>query len=67
MIGLSGGGWTTTVAAAIDPRVGLSIPVAGSLPFDMRFQHPVSCHDIAGIWALHSSQDSSDMISLPTG
>jgi dienelactone hydrolase len=33
MVGLSGGGWTTTVAAAIDPRIDLSIPVAGSLPF----------------------------------
>ena len=35
MIGLSGGGWTTTVYAAIDPRVVLSFPVAGSLPFDL--------------------------------
>eukprot|EP00746_Dinoflagellata_sp_MGD_P036639 gnl/MRDRNA2_/MRDRNA2_187964_c0_seq1.p1 gnl/MRDRNA2_/MRDRNA2_187964_c0~~gnl/MRDRNA2_/MRDRNA2_187964_c0_seq1.p1 ORF type:complete len:451 (+),score=71.16 gnl/MRDRNA2_/MRDRNA2_187964_c0_seq1:52-1353(+) len=33
MLGLSGGAWTTTVAAAADPRIGLSIPVAGSLPF----------------------------------
>jgi hypothetical protein len=32
MIGLSGGGWTTTVCAAIDPRISLSVPVAGSLP-----------------------------------
>ena len=29
MIGLSGGGWTTAVEAAIDPRIKLSIPVAG--------------------------------------
>jgi hypothetical protein len=36
LVGLSGGGWTTTVAAAIDKRINLSIPVAGSLPFDMR-------------------------------
>jgi len=34
MTGLSGGGFTTTVAAAIDPRIGLSIPVAGSIPCD---------------------------------
>ena len=27
MIGLSGGGWTTRMAAAIDPRIKLSIPV----------------------------------------
>jgi hypothetical protein len=36
MGGLSGGGWTTTVAAAIDPRIGLSFPVAGSVPCDFR-------------------------------
>lgn len=36
MIGLSGGGWTTTVYAAIDPRIIRSYPVAGSLPFYMR-------------------------------
>ena len=32
MVGLSGGGWTTTVAAAVDPRIKLSVPVAGSFP-----------------------------------
>ena len=32
MLGLSGGGWTTTVAAAALPDIALSIPVAGSLP-----------------------------------
>lgn len=32
MAGLSGGGWTTTVAAALDPRISLSMPVAGSVP-----------------------------------
>lgn len=37
MTGLSGGGWTTTLLAAIDPRIALSAPVAGSLPCD--FQH----------------------------
>jgi pimeloyl-ACP methyl ester carboxylesterase len=33
MVGLSGGGWTTMVYAALDPRVRRSYPVAGSLPF----------------------------------
>ena len=37
MIGLSGGGWTTVVYAAIDPRIKLSFPVAGSLPLYLRF------------------------------
>jgi len=32
MVGLSGGGWTTTVMAALDPRIQLSIPDAGSMP-----------------------------------
>lgn len=40
MIGLSGGGWTTTVYAAIDPRVTRSYPVAGSLPFYLRGAAP---------------------------
>jgi hypothetical protein len=32
MAGLSGGGWTTVVYAAIDPTIRLSFPVAGSMP-----------------------------------
>jgi hypothetical protein len=32
MVGLSGGGWTTTVYTALDVRVQRSYPVAGSLP-----------------------------------
>jgi hypothetical protein len=32
MFGLSGGGWSTTIAAAVDSRITLSIPVAGSVP-----------------------------------
>lgn len=33
-IGLSGGGWTATVLAALDTRIRFSAPVAGSLPLD---------------------------------
>lgn len=36
MAGLSGGGWTTTVYAALDPRIRLSFPVAGTLPLYLR-------------------------------
>ena len=36
MIGISGGGWTTTVYAAIDPRINRSFPIAGSLPNYLR-------------------------------
>lgn len=36
MIGISGGGWTTTLYAAIDPRILHSFPVAGSVPLYLR-------------------------------
>jgi hypothetical protein len=36
MVGISGGGWTTTLAAALDPRIQTSFPVAGSYPFYLR-------------------------------
>jgi hypothetical protein len=43
MVGLSGGGWTTTLAAALDLRLGVSVPVAGSLPLWLR-------SGVAGDW-----------------
>jgi hypothetical protein len=36
MTGISGGGWSTTLAAAIDPRIEKSFPVAGSFPIYLR-------------------------------
>jgi dienelactone hydrolase len=36
MVGLSGGGWATTVYAALDPRIKVSVPVAGSMPLNIR-------------------------------
>ncbi|MEG4291537.1 hypothetical protein Q5692_23355 [Microcoleus sp. C2C3] len=36
MVGISGGGWTTTLAAAIDTRIEKSFPVAGSYPIYLR-------------------------------
>jgi hypothetical protein len=36
MVGISGGGWTTTMSAAIDTRIKISFPVAGSLPIYLR-------------------------------
>jgi hypothetical protein len=41
MIGLSGGGWTITVYAAIDPTITLSFPVAGTIPLYLRFGESV--------------------------
>jgi hypothetical protein len=36
MVGLSGGGWATTLMAALDERIDYSFPVAGSLPLSIR-------------------------------
>jgi hypothetical protein len=36
MTGLSGGGWTTTIYAAIDPTIQCSFPVAGTIPLILR-------------------------------
>ena len=36
MMGLSGGGWTTTVYAALDTRIRCSISVAGTIPLYLR-------------------------------
>lgn len=38
MMGISGGGWTTIVYTALDPRIKASYPVAGSYPFYLRSQ-----------------------------
>lgn len=40
MIGLSGGGWTTNMMAAMDERITLSVPVAGSAPLYVRNAKP---------------------------
>lgn len=37
MIGLSGGGWTTVMAAAVDTRIRRSYPVAGTYPMYLRY------------------------------
>jgi hypothetical protein len=38
MCGISGGGWTTTLLAAMDARINYSFPVSGSYPFFVRFE-----------------------------
>jgi len=56
MMGLSGGGWTTVVYAAIDPTIKFSIPVAGTIPLYLRYgvsggdleQHLDEFYEIAG-------------------
>lgn len=37
MVGLSGGGWTTNLLAAIDTRISYSFSVAGSMPLYYRY------------------------------
>lgn len=64
MVGVSGGGWTTTLAAALDPRIGFSAPVAGSLPLYLRTPPcPVSGdweqgHPLPGYSDLYDTQAS---------
>jgi hypothetical protein len=50
MIGLSGGGWTTQMIAAIDPRISLSIPIAGSCPLYHRNIDPQSAGDAEQVY-----------------
>jgi len=38
MIGISGGGWTTILYAAIDDRISKSFSIAGSLPISLRME-----------------------------
>ncbi|MBL8215910.1 MAG: hypothetical protein JNK87_34630 [Bryobacterales bacterium] len=45
MAGLSGGGWTTTLYAAIDPAIRTSYPVAGSIPLYLRVGGSVGDHE----------------------
>ena len=42
LVGLSGGGWTTTLAAALLPGIDVSFPVAGSVP---KWTSPWMPHD----------------------
>jgi hypothetical protein len=59
MTGLSGGGWTTHLAAAVDVRIETSIPVAGSLPLYARPFSPGSGGDMEQYYpALYREEDS---------
>lgn len=40
MMGISGGGWTTGVYSALDPRIEKSFPVAGTSPMFLKFNNP---------------------------
>lgn len=44
MIGISGGGWTTTMYAAIDDRIDKSFPVGSMLPLFISLNAPIMPH-----------------------
>ena len=60
MTGLSGGGWTTHMAAAVDARIDDSIPVAGSLPLYARPFSPGSGGDAEQIYPPLFGETDSD-------
>ena len=45
MVGISGGGWTTGVYSALDPRIEKSFVVAGTAPMFLRFNTPSNFGD----------------------
>jgi hypothetical protein len=61
MIGLSGGGWSTHMSAALDVRIKRSFPVAGSFPLYARYSpFPTFSHDIEQFYApLYRETDSN--------
>jgi hypothetical protein len=46
MVGISGGGWTTTLYSAIDPRIKNSYPTAGTLPNFIRSREISNTHSL---------------------
>lgn len=45
MVGISGGGWTTVLCSAIDPRITRSYPVAGSVPLFLRTYNDIGDYE----------------------
>lgn len=60
MTGLSGGGWATHLAAAVDVRIDTSIPVAGSLPLYARPFSPGSGGDMEQYYPVLYREEDSD-------
>ncbi len=65
MIGLSGGGWTTHLSAAIDPRIDVSIPVAGALPLYARPFSPGSKGDAEQEYTPLFRENDTDADGIP--
>ena len=75
MSGLSGGGWTTTLYAAVDPRIVKSFAVSGTVPLYMRApnynhdreQYDASIYSIAGykdLYVLGSTGHGREQIQI---
>lgn len=65
MIGLSGGGWATHLAAAVETRIDVSIPVAGALPLYARPFSPGSRGDAEQEYAPIFGEEDSDQDGIP--
>lgn len=65
MIGLSGGGWTTHLYAAVDTRVNVSLPVAGALPLYARPFSPGSKGDAEQEYAPIFAEADTDQDGIP--
>lgn len=62
MTGISGGGWTTALYSALDPRIDKSYPVAGSVPTYLRFNSPENMGDYEQMLpSLYSIADYLDL------
>jgi len=61
MVGTSGGGWSTHMAAAIDPRITLSVPVAGAAPLYHKNVSPGSVGDYEQFWVPLFDEDIDEI------
>lgn len=66
MLGYSGGGWTTTLCAAMDTRIGGSYPVAGTMPQWLKTEPPNHTNYSYGDWEQNVPrlQQKADMLEL---
>jgi hypothetical protein len=70
MVGLSGGGWTTTLSAALSEHIRRSYPVAGSLPAYLRSAPPNQGdaeQTVPGFYRIADYQDLYVLAALGSG
>lgn len=64
MMGISGGGWTTVLYSAIDPRISKSYPVAGSLPIYLKNLPSESGDYEQGLFSLYSIANYLELYTM---